>query len=293
MEGGESEPRVGRKRERGGGGQVTPAGVILSSVIVLSISIVCCDNAETIGRTLDSVKGLLGAGCGGRAEIVAVDSGSTDGTLALLEAAGARVVHQPWLGYVKQKQFALEQCAGEWLLHLDSDESLEPELRGAIEALLTGEEPAHQAYAINRKVFYAGRMLNCAWQPEWRVRLAKRERARWVGEDPHDRLELMDPSASVGKLAGDMRHDSIPTIAAFLERQAKHGRIAAASAYERGKRGSIARLMLSPVGAWCKQMILRRAFMDGWRGWVAAAATANAALCKQAALLEMSRKDQG
>ena len=84
----------------------------------LSVSIVCKDNASTIGRTLESVKGLVGAA----GEIVAVDSGSTDGTIAMLEAAGARVVRSAWMGHVKTKQFALEQCAREWVLCLDSDE---------------------------------------------------------------------------------------------------------------------------------------------------------------------------
>ncbi|MGP1345301.1 MAG: glycosyltransferase family 2 protein [Phycisphaerales bacterium] len=268
----------------------------------LSISIVCCNNADTIGRTLDSIAALAD-------EIVAVDSGSTDATIELLERAGARIIHQPWLGYVRQKQFALEQCRSEWILHLDSDESLLPELRASIQHTLqshththtnASDDPSgsgeaggggggeHTAYALNRKVFYAGKLLNHAWQPEWRTRLAKRSAVRWAGEDPHDRLEPIDPAATIGRLTGDLRHDSILSIAAFLERQARHGRIAAASAHARGKRSSPLRLATAPAGAWCKQLILRSAWRDGWRGWVAASATAAASLCKHAALLELT-----
>src|SRR4029077_4245626 len=94
-----------------------PAGTLDN----LSVAIVCKDNAATIGRTLDSVRGLAG-------EIVAVDSGSTDGTIGMLDAAGARVIRSEWLGHVKTKQKAMEACTRDWVLCLDSDESLEPEL---------------------------------------------------------------------------------------------------------------------------------------------------------------------
>jgi GTP:adenosylcobinamide-phosphate guanylyltransferase len=248
----------------------------------LSVSIVCMNNEATIERTIESVRAFA-------AEIIAVDSGSTDATIGILEQAGARVVDQEWLGHVKQKQHALELCTQPWILHLDSDESVEPELASSIRAALAADDPAIQAYSLNRRVWWAGRMLNHAWQPEWRTRLVRRGCARWGGYDPHDKLDTIDAGARTERLTGILRHDSIPSITAFLSRQASHARIAAASYEAMGRRGSVASLITSPIGAWLKQVVLRSAWRDGWRGWVAASATAAAAMMKHAALLERTR----
>lgn len=259
----------------------------------LSITIVCCNNEPTLPRVLASVEGLA-------TELVALDSGSSDGTVHLLRDAGATVVHQPWLGFVRQKQAALERCTQPWILHLDSDESLEPDLRRSIEQALHAGDADVSGYEVNRKVWYAGAFLSHAWQPEWRLRLVRHGRARWTGDDPHDALELIPgpSSATTRRLAGDLRHDSIGDgIAAFLRKQADHARVAAAAQRLRSRRGSVARLALSPVAEFAKQVVLRSAWRDGWRGWVAASASSLAVAMKHAALLEANHApaffDQG
>lgn len=246
----------------------------------LSVAIVCKNNEPTIGRTLESVRGLAG-------EIVAVDSGSTDGTIGLLERHGARVIRSAWLGHVATKQKALDACTGDWILSLDSDESLEPDLRQSV-AWAVGREGGPDAYELNRVVYYRGRPLRHAWQPEHRVRLVRRGRARWTGLDPHDKLEPA-AGASVQRLRGTLRHDSIPTFAEFLAKQAQHAATMARSLHREGRRGSVVRLCFSPPGAFLKQLVLKRAFLDGWPGWLAAASTAAGALMKHAILLEVSR----
>lgn len=249
---------------------------------MLSVAIVCRDNEPTIGRTLDSVRGLAG-------EIVAVDSGSRDGTIALLERAGARVIRSEWKGYVATKQMALDACTGNWVLCLDSDESVEPDLADSIRAATDGAPGAHRGYLVNRKVYYRDRPLNFAWQPEPRLRLARRGEARWAGLDPHDHLALTS-AGTPGRLAGTLRHDSIGTFADFLAKQIGHGRTMAASLHASGRRGSLARLALSPPGAFLKQIVLKQAWRDGWPGWLAASSSAAAALAKHAALIELSRR---
>ncbi len=248
----------------------------------LSIAIVCRSNAATIGRTLESVAGLAD-------EIVAVDSGSTDGTIELLERHNARVIRSPWLGHVKTKQMALDACGGEWVLCLDSDESLDAALTAAIRRVMSDDDPTIAAAAVNRKVYYRDRQLNHAWQPEWRVRLVRRGRYRWGGLDPHD---AMEPVPGAGgrevRLAGTLRHDSISTFAEFLAKQAEHARTMAESLHRAGRRGSVLRLMTSPPGAFFKQIVLKQAWRDGWPGWLAAASSAAGALMKHAVLIEMS-----
>ncbi len=252
----------------------------------LSIAIVCKDNGATIARTLESVRGLVAET---RGEVVAVDSGSTDGTLAILESHSARVIRSPWLGHVRTKQLALEACTGDWVLSLDSDESPEPDLIASIRDALARNEPAGTGYELNRKVYYRSRPLNHAWQPEWRLRLVRRAMAAWSGHDPHDVLAPLDPTAKVGRLRGTLRHDSITTFADFLAKQAVHSRTMAQSLHAAGVRGSYARLLLSPPAAVFKQLILKRAFLDGWPGWLAAASTGAASLMKHAMLIEQER----
>ncbi len=249
----------------------------------LSVAIVCKNNVSTIGRTLESVKGIA-------TEIVAVDSGSTDGTIELLERYGARIIRSEWLGHVKTKQKALEACRCDWVLSLDSDESLEPGVSEEIQALLRKGEPGIDGFFVNRRVYYLDRPLRFAWQPEWRMRLVRRGKATWTGLDPHDTLELNPGPEEAGRIvSGHIRHDSIDTWADFLAKQIEHAKTMATSLHAAGKTTSVLRLATSPAGAFFKQLVLKRAYRDGWPGWVAAASTALGTLAKHAILLELSR----
>ena len=252
----------------------------------LSVSIVCKDSAATIVRTLDSVRGLVG----GAGEIVAVDSGSTDGTIGMLEAAGARVVRSAWMGHVKTKQFALEQCTREWVLCIDSDESVEPELAEQIRARLGEPDHPDDGFEINRRTYYKDRPLRYVWQPEWRLRLVRRGKARWGGFDPHDQLQLT--SGTADRVPGILRHDSFPTFAEHMRKQWFHATTMARSLHDAGVRGSYLRLLGSPTGAMVKQLVLKRGVLDGYPGWLAAASTAVAAIIKHATLIELDNENR-
>jgi hypothetical protein len=221
-------------------------------------------------------------------EIVAVDSGSTDGTIALLEKHAAKVIHSPWLGHIRTKQLALESCSREWVLCLDSDESVLPELAASIRGEVSRDRPGVTGYWVNRKVFYRNRALNYVWQPEWRVRLVRRGAAAWGGLDPHDALLPVHSKVACPRLAGTLRHDSFETFAEHFRKQAQHARTMAASLHASGQKGSYARLVLSPPGAFFKQLIVKRGFLDGYAGWLAAASTAVGSMMKHGALIETS-----
>jgi hypothetical protein len=171
-------------------------------------------------------------------------------------------------------------------LSLDSDESVEPDLRRSIDGALAS--PVADGYRMNRKVYYRDRPLNFAWQPEYRLRLVRRGAACWTGLDPHDSLELVRPGPAP-LLAGTLRHDSIGWFSDFLVKQAVHARTMARSMHREGRRGSRWRLVASPAGAFLKQIVVKQAWRDGWPGWLAAASTAAGALMKHAVLLEISR----
>lgn len=259
----------------------------------LSVATVCRNNRASMERVLDSVAGLAG-------EVVAVDSGSTDGTLELLAARGARVIETAWKGHVATKQMALEACSLEWILHLDSDEPVEPDLAASIRGLIEGGGSGVAAARVNRKIWYRGRFLDHAWQPEWRLRLVRREHVetgtvRWGGRDPHDKLELLDASAGrVVDLSGTLRHESFETFAQHLGKQLTLSRIAAETLAQAGERGSLLRLVTSPWGAMFKQVVLKQGWRDGLAGWLAGGTAAAGALMKHMILLELARgKDEG
>ncbi|MBL8990798.1 MAG: glycosyltransferase family 2 protein [Phycisphaerae bacterium] len=248
----------------------------------LSVAIVCRDNVGTIGAAVDSVRDLA-------AEIVALDNGSTDGTIELLESRGVRVERTQWLGHIRTKQRALEACRQPWILSIDSDESVRPDLAESIRRAFAGGEPGEPALAVRRVVYYRARPLKHAWQPEWRTRLVRAGSARWAGRDPHDVLTPVDPSVRPRRLDGVLRHDSISTFIEFLHKQVQYGRISADELHAAGKRSGPFRLVVSPCGAFLKQLVVKRSFLDGWPGWLAASSACIASAAKHVALIELGR----
>lgn len=259
----------------------------------LSVAIICRNSAATIGATLESVRGLAD-------EVVALDSGSTDGTQAILEAAGARVVPVTWAGFGPTKQQATDACSGRWVLQLDSDEALDAGLRASIaERVKQRDGPA--LAMVNRRTWYAGTPLRHAWQPEWILRLMRRGAdgtwpARWTGAEPHAALTPVrtpgagarsEADAAPVRLAGTLRHDSFATFSAFMDKQLAYSRTSARGLFDAGVRPSRARLVFSPVSAFLKQMILKQAWRDGPAGWLAAASRAIDPLTKHLCLLEL------
>jgi glycosyltransferase involved in cell wall biosynthesis len=261
----------------------------------LSISIVCKNNERTIARTLDSVAPIA-------AEILAADSGSTDSTLSLLARHHARVIHTPWLGHVRTKQLALDACTQPWALCLDSDEALDDALRASITALINAaaSNPAAAPHAatLNRTVYYRDTPLRHAWQPEHRLRLARRQDltnpaspylARWSGLDPHDALIPTAPRAPIAHLHGTLRHDSFLTFADQLAKDSRYAALMAANLHAAGRTTSPLRCLTSPLGALLKQLVLKSAWRDGVPGLLAALSTASATLQKHTILLELSQ----
>ena len=255
-----------------------------AATLPLSVAVICRDNERTIGQTLDSVRGLA-------RQIVVVDSGSTDGTLKLARTAGAEVVEQAWLGFGAQKNVAAKHCREPWILFLDSDESVEPNLAAAMREALKLDDPAIGGYEVNRAIVFAGRMMQHAWRPEWRLRLVRNGWAAWSDDRVHESLDFINAHAGarIERLRGDLRHDAIPSITAHLAKQLEYAELGAADYIAKGRTGGVSSLVTSPIGAWAKQMLRRQAWRDGWRGWSAASISACATLMKHLVLLERTR----
>ncbi len=195
-------------------------------------------------------------------EIVVVDSGSDDSTVAIAQARGARVLHQDWLGFGPQKQFAVDQASHDWVLCIDADERVGDALRASIETVLTA--PARHAYRFPRCNRFLGRYLRHGeGYPDWSLRLFDRRHARWSDDAVHEKV-LTD--ATVGDLAGDLLHDSAESIETYLAKQDRYTTLAAKAAVARGKRATVAHLLLSPLIRFVKFYFVRLGFLDGWPG---------------------------
>ena len=197
-------------------------------------------------------------------EIVVVDSGSSDGTVELAKQQGARLIHQDWLGYGRQKQFAVEQANHDWVLCVDADERVTTGLREAILAVLRA--PTFHAYRFARCNRFMGRYLRHGeGYPDWSLRLFDRRHARWSDDAVHEKVVA---DGEVGTLAGDLLHDSAESLQSYLAKQDRYTTLAADAAHAVGKRALFARQLLSPAVRFIKFYFLRLGFLDGWPGLV-------------------------
>ncbi|MFP4528595.1 MAG: glycosyltransferase family 2 protein [Candidatus Kapaibacterium sp.] len=224
----------------------------------LSISMIAFDEERNIARTLDSIAPLA-------AQIVVVDSHSSDRTREIAASFGAEVYEEDWKGHVRQKNSALAKCNQPWILFLDADEEVTPHLSQSISEAVTSGIAA--GYAINRKTHYLGKLLRHAWQPDWNLRLVRREsNPRWEGLDPHDRLAI---DGDTEKLSGDLIHYSYRDLKHHFSKTIDYAQISAKSYYEKGRKFSIFNLLLNPAVNFLRIYIINRGFLDGIRGLTA------------------------
>lgn len=218
-------------------------------------------------------------------EIVVVDSGSTDDTPALASQHGARVLHQPWLGYGAQKQFAVDHARHDWVLCLDADERVSDELRAAIQEALA--QPAFHAYQMPRRNRFLGRWLaHGEGYPDYNLRLFDRRVARWTTDTVHEHVVSPQP---VGTLHGDLLHESQESLEQYLAKQNRYTTLQAQRLFERGAPSSVLRMVASPLLRFVKFYVLRQGFRDGVPGLVHIAIGCWNSFIKYAKLRELQR----
>ena len=199
-------------------------------------------------------------------EVLVVDSGSSDRTREIAAELGAKVIFQPWLGFGKQKQFAVDNAQYDRILSIDADERLSPELRDEIIAIRDGDNAA-DGYRIPRLTTYMGRPIrHGGWYPDRQLRFFDRRKGRWKDVAVHESVE-MDEGSSVAYLRGNILHKSVDTSAEHLEMiRSRYAPLAARSQIERGAAGSRLKLYLSPLGTFLGGYVFKAGFLDGTRG---------------------------
>jgi glycosyltransferase involved in cell wall biosynthesis len=203
-------------------------------------------------------------------ETVVVDCGSTDRTLELCGRLGARVISHPWSGYGAQKNFAIGQARGPWILSLDADEVVSPRLAQAIESL--DESTAFQGFRLARLNYYFGRPLRHGGQyPDWQLRLFRKTGGRFNERPVHESVSVAGP---VGRLPGDLLHYSYPTLDDYFSRFARYTELDAARLLESGARpgpaGVLRWMILRPAWKFLWRYLLKLGFLDGVPGLLAA-----------------------
>lgn len=201
-------------------------------------------------------------------EIVVVDSYSTDRTVEIARAAGANVWQNRFEDYGRQKNFAMEKAGHEWILNLDADERVSPELKRAISDLREkAAPPAAAAFAIKRKTFYLGRWIrHSGWYPDRKVRLFRKSAATWQGR-VHERLTV---DGDVAKLPGDILHFTYRDIGDHVRRLERYSSFQAEEIAKQGKKCLCLRLLLLPPVTFLRHFLWKLGLLDGFPGLVIA-----------------------
>jgi glycosyltransferase involved in cell wall biosynthesis len=221
-------------------------------------------------------------------EIVVVDSGSSDGTAEIARRHGARLVQKEWLGFGRQKQYAVDQARHDWVLCLDADETVSPELAASIQAALA--RPVSPVYRMPRRNRFLGHWLSHGeGYPDWSPRLFNRMNARWSDDLVHEKVLY---AVTPGTLQGDLMHDSSDDLTAYLERQNRYTTLAARQAYELGRSAGFFHLLMSPVVRFFKFYVFRLGFLDGMPGLVHISIGCMNSYLKYAKLIELRKADE-
>jgi glycosyltransferase involved in cell wall biosynthesis len=231
----------------------------MNNRLPLSVAVITLNEEENLSRCLESVRGLA-------SEIVVIDSGSTDRTREIAQ-----------------------RCSQPWVLCLDADEAVSPELGRSVRQLFRNSEMTERGFLVNRLNFYLGHWIRHAWYPEWRLRLVYRERARWTGPKVHERLEV---EGATRKLAGDLLHYPFRDLQDHLLHWINYARNMAEARVQQGRAFRWYHLVLFPWFEFFKRLIVKQGWRDGWHGWLIAFANLIYVFAKHAFVLEKKLKGE-
>jgi len=225
----------------------------------LSVAIVALNEEERLRACLESVVWAE--------ELVVVDAGSSDKTVAIAREFTDRVLFRAWDGYGAQKNFALGQCHGDWILSLDADERVSDALREEIQATLGGGRPEVGFYLPRRNLFQGRWVRHGGLYPDWQLRLFRQGRGAFVERAVHESVRVNGPT---GRLGAALIHESYRSIGDAVARLNRYSDLAAAEAALAGRGGSLVDLLIRPAWRFVSMYLLRVGFLDGWRGLVLA-----------------------
>jgi glycosyltransferase involved in cell wall biosynthesis len=257
--------------------------------VILSVVVITHNEEANIGRMLASVQPLVADDKG---EIILVDSGSTDRTVEIAKSFGAKVFVEEWKGYAGQKNSAIDKAAGDWILLLDADEEISPEMATSISKYLpiadkhreyamgnvadsvadpvfdqayeAGTEDPEDAFAFTRKNLFLGRWIkHGGFWPDRKVRLFRRGYAQVEDRAVHETVKVQRG----GTLNGALIHHSYPTLADYIDHMNRYSSLGAEMAVAKGRRGfSLFNIVARPLATFIYNYFFRLGFLDGREG---------------------------
>jgi glycosyltransferase involved in cell wall biosynthesis len=247
----------------------------------ISACITAGNEERNIRRCLESVKWAD--------EIIVVDSYSSDRTPDICREYTDRVYQHEWLGYIGQKNLIKDMAAGPWILFLDADEEVSPELRSEIEHEFESASCVHYAgYAFPRMVWFLGRWIRHGdWYPDIKLRLFRKDLGVCGGKEPHDRTTVNGP---VKQLQGNLFHYTYDDILDQLATMNRFSSITAETKYDEGKRFRATDLLFRPFYRFLRGYLIRRGFLDGLPGLIIAITTAYGVFIKYGKLWELQQQ---
>lgn len=221
----------------------------------LSVTIIALNEADRIGRAIASV--------GFAEEVLVLDSGSTDDTVAVARSHGARVIQTDWPGHIAQKARAAAEARHDWVLNIDADETISPALAEEIQAVLAAGG-GEAGFSMRRLGHWGGRPIrHGTWWPDPQLRLFDKRRARYTGRDPHDRVAC---EGAVGHLRGVLLHHPYRDLEEHLATIGRYADTFVDRCLEEGRRAHWWDVVFRPVLHLLKALILRMGLLDGVHG---------------------------
>lgn len=219
-------------------------------------------------------------------EILVIDSGSTDATVAIAREQAARVIETDWSGYSATKALGLKEATGDWILWLDADERVTRELEQEIGALVSDTSTA--GYYLARKTIFLGRWIkHCGWYPGFTLRLFRREAGRFSDDLVHESVRVTGPTAH---LAHPMIHYTDPTLEHYFDKLNHYTSLAARQLYLSGRRFRLTDLLARPIFTFIKMYLFKRGFLDGIPGLILCTLSACYVFTKYAKLWHVWRQ---
>jgi glycosyltransferase involved in cell wall biosynthesis len=248
----------------------------------ISAVIICYNEEEKIEACLSSLVRVAD-------QIVVVDSFSTDGTVEICRRFTDKVAQRPWAGYRDQKRFATSLADHDWVLSVDADERLSPELAAEIKRW-KGSVPEVNGYYLPRKAYFLGRWIcHTTWYPDWQMRLFRKSQGSWEGGRVHESFRVQGPT---GKMQGALEHFTYSSLSEFAVQLERFSSLKAADQYEQGQRTGLLNLAFQPPAVFFKNYVLRLGFLDGVPGFAVSALSAASRLFQLLKLWELQNQPE-
>ncbi|MDP8232167.1 MAG: glycosyltransferase family 2 protein, partial [Candidatus Zophobacter franzmannii] len=245
-----------------------------------SVAIIVKNEEYNLPRMLESIKWAD--------ERVILDTGSTDRTMQIAKEFGAKLYQSEWLGFGKCKQIAVDKCENEWILSLDADEVLSPNLSIEIKRLIASDKSLN-GYRIHRTSFYLGRKIkHCGWNRDYTLRLFRKSQGSFNQKSVHESVQI---KGEIGFIKQPMLHYTYPTIDSHLEKMKFYSTLSSQELYKKGRTSSLLGASLRSGWKFFQMYFLKTGFLDGKEGFILCKNSGMGIFWKYTKLWELNKND--